>query len=254
VRGAGARIAHTLTGLLAPPVEVSAERAAAVGRHDGVVWLDPLDDSQRDTSRRGGVKAVFVSLGVATGEAFQVQVINDGKRPVNLLADGVVLEPVAKGVQDQIRRQMETAIKGRGTRAPAPSVARLDAYCMEYLKLPPAPGTVFRVASAGLQSQFAPMRRVLQAAQRLEKLGQLKPDSNPLDYFHAIRQWALWTKEQGFNAETFGKAFVEHARKNFVAAKQPWTRQIEAQIAGLVPHRWQEIAMVIQEADKQGQR
>jgi hypothetical protein len=95
------------------------------------------------------------------------------------------------------------------------------------------------------------MRRVLQAAERLEKLGVLKPDSNPIEYVHSIRQWALWTKEQGFNQESFGKAFVDHARKNFAAAKQNWTKQIEAQVIGLVPHRWQDIATVLQEADKQ---
>jgi hypothetical protein len=93
---------------------------------------------------------------------------------------------------------------------------------------------------------------VLQAEQRLEQLGKLAPDIDPTLYFHQLRQWALWTKAQGFTSDTFAKAFVDHARKNLEAAKQPWTKAIESQIASLVPHRWQEITAVLQEATRGG--
>jgi hypothetical protein len=199
---------------------------------------------------RNAVKAVFVSTGIATGEAFQVTAINDGARPISLQADGVVLEPVASGGADQARKQMQDAIRKRGSKAPAPTVAMMSGYCLDYLKEPPTLGSLFRIASPEVQAKFAPLRRVLQAEERLEQLGQLVPDIDPAQYFHQLRQWALWSRAQGFTPEAFAKEFVDHARKNIVAAKQPWTKQIESQIAGLVPHRWQEITMVLQQAQQ----
>ena len=124
----------------------------------------------------------------------------------------------------------------------------LNAYCLEFMRQPPTMGTLFRIASPELQRRFAPMRKILQAARKLQEAGLLTPDSNPADYFHSIKQWALWTREQGFDVERFGKAFIEHTKKNFAAAGRQWTRQIEDAVLGIVPGRWGDILKVLEAA------
>ena len=193
-----------------------------------------------------GLKTVFVSLGTATGEAFDASILNETGGPISLKGDGIVLESIAKGAQDSVRKQVQDAVKAHHGKPPA--TVRISSYCLDYLKPPPVAGGLFRVAAADVQAKYASLRKVLQSAEELEKLGRLAPDIDPKEYFHQIRQWALWSKAEGFTKETFAKEFVDHARKNFTAARQPWTKQIESQIAGLVPHRWQEITMVLQEA------
>jgi hypothetical protein len=176
--------------------------------------------------------------------------VNGGPRALQLQADAVVLEPLAPAAGDRVVKAMQDVIKQRGSKAPAPSVAPLNGYCLEYHKPPPAAGSLFRVAAREVQERYAELERVLQAEERLEQLRQLVPDGDPTQYFHSLRQWALWSKAEGFTEQAFAKEFVEHARLNSLAAKAPWTSQIASQIAGLVPHRWQEIAMVLQEAAK----
>lgn len=78
------------------------------------------------------------------------------------------------------------------------------------------------------QRAFAPVARALEAADRLREAGLLDPDTNPESYFHSIRQWAVWTLEQGFEAETFVEAFVEHTKKNLSEAGRESSEQIEA--------------------------
>jgi hypothetical protein len=212
--------------------------------------LPHLDGGTALSRQRASLKAAFVSLGSATGEAFDAVILNDGDRPLNVAGDAVVLESVSKGSQDRVRRQLQDALKAHAGKGQV--AEHVDGYCLEYLKAPPEAGRMYRLASPDVQAKYANLRHVLQAEERLEQLGRLVPDMDPKEYFHQLRQWALWSKAQGFTSSSFGAAFIDHARKNFAAAKQPWTRAIEAQIASLLPHRWQEIVMVMQEADKAG--
>lgn len=62
-------------------------------------------------------------------------------------------------------------------------------------------------------------------------------------------QWALWSKERGFDMKLFGEAFVERTRKNFEAARQPSTKPIQETVRTLVPHRWKDIERVLDEAE-----
>ena len=65
------------------------------------------------------------------------------------------------------------------------------------------------------------------------------------EYFDAIRQWAIWTREQGFDQRGYTRAFVEHSRKNIVSAGRRWTSDIERAIAALTPARWAAIQQVL---------
>jgi len=191
-----------------------------------------------------GMSTLLTSLGTSTGEAFEIQVANDGKQPINLTGNGVVVEPLKRAVAQQAKQQI-SRLASRN-----PITQKLDAYCLEMLRQPPSLGTIFRVASPELQQKFAPMRRVLQAGQRLQQAGLLKPDSDPKGYFSAIKQWALWTRERSFDEKSYGDAFVEHTKKNAKEAGVQWTGQIEDGIRGLVPGRWKAITQILQAADQ----
>ena len=140
---------------------------------------------------------------------------------------------------------MQQAVASR-----TPTKVRINAYCLEFLKQPPTPGMMFRLAAADVQQQFAPMRNILKAARTLEKAGLIRPDSNPIEYMHSIKQWAVWTKENKFNVKSFGTAFVEHAKKNMRAAGRQWTKPIEEALMGAVPHRFEEISQILKLAEQ----
>jgi hypothetical protein len=92
------------------------------------------------------------------------------------------------------------------------------------------------------------MRRILQASRKLQDLGLLHPDSDPTEYFHSIRQWALWTRENDFDASSFEKVFVDRTEKNFTASRRAWTKDIEKLVRELVPNRWEDIQNVLEES------
>jgi hypothetical protein len=76
----------------------------------------------------------------------------------------------------------------------------------------------------------------------------LHPDSEPAAYSHSIRQWAVWTVEQGFDETAYADAFVRHTRKNIEAARQKWSREMEETLRRAVPSRWRDIQAVLGEA------
>ena len=162
-----------------------------VGHERGVggVHYDRILHAERD--HKVPHPKVMTSLGTSTGEAFEIQVVNDGTEPVRL-SGSLVLQPIAKEAHAAVQRQLQRALPRGAT------TARLNAYCLEFLRQPPGPGALFRIAPPEMQKQFAAMRGVLDASRRLRDAGVLQPDSEPKAYFHAIRQWAIWTKAQQF--------------------------------------------------------
>lgn len=195
----------------------------------------------------GGVRTLLTSLGTSTGEAFRIQVINDGPIPIRLGGDGIVVEPLKQAAAQQAARQMQRAA-GR-----SPVTATLSGYCLEFLRHPPSAGTLFRVAGRDMQQRFEPMRRILRAADRVARAGLLNPDSNAATYSDSIAQWALWATEQKFTQASFEKAFLEHTQKNVRAAGQQWTGAMETAVRGLVPNRWADISRVLR-ASSSGRR
>lgn len=192
------------------------------------------------------VRTVITSLGVSSGRAFTVQAANSGDTPVNGAAMGLVVEALERESGRTVQEDFEKDASGNDVRQlPA------DGYCLEYLREPPEEGTVFRVAPGEVQKRFEPARRILAATQQLQELGLLTPDSDPLQYLHSIRQWAIWSQEQGFMDElSFGKAFLERTQKNFAAADRPWTDEIANIVRGLVPNRWKDVSAVLQKAEE----
>lgn len=82
----------------------------------------------------------------------------------------------------------------------------------------------------------------------MQTAGLLRPDSNPVAYADAIKQWAVWAAEQNLNEARFTEAFLGHSRKNVEAARQQWTRPMEDMIRKVSPNRWGDIVRVLQGA------
>jgi hypothetical protein len=193
-------------------------------------------------------KVLVRSLGTLGGGAMEMQVFGAEPGQERISAEGLVVEPVELGAAMKQRLEQEVrALAGQN-----PITASLDAYCLDFLRQPPDLGTVFRIADRELQQRFAPLRDVLQAGRKLHDLGLLNPDSDPEEYFHSIRQWALWSVQENLDAGSFGDAFIEHTRKNFETAGQPWTDEIEGLVKSLVPNRWQDIERIVEEARSSG--
>lgn len=171
-----------------------------------------------------------------------MEALNTSGRPVRIEKMTLVVEPVHADAASRVRRELEQFRTHKPTAIPAAG------YCLEHYREPPAAGTLFRIAPPEVQQRFNHARRILEAAGLLQRAGVLQPDSNARSYFHWIRQWALWTKEEGFSLDAFKNAFLDQTRKNVIAAGQAWTPQIEAAVVGAVPHRWQEIQQILEVA------
>jgi hypothetical protein len=185
----------------------------------------------------GGIAAVAVSNGISTGpDAFDVHMLNFGK-PAYVRGEGAVLEPVTGAEADRLRALLNRLPPNRTTRVSAP------AYCLEKNARTPAKGEIYVLAAGDRQRTFDPARRILSASDRVR--GRLRPDSDPDAYFHSIRQWAIWSHEQGYDEARFTEAFVRHARENVEAAGRQWTPAIEALVRERSPQRFADIRLML---------
>jgi hypothetical protein len=185
--------------------------------------------------------AFFTSTGVSAGEAFRMVLVNESGEPIELSNDPFVLEPLARLSQKEIDRELQRL--GAAKRLTVTALG----YCLEFAKLAPPAGMVFRVASLPVQQKFAAARPVMQASQTLLDAGQLTGGTGG-SYLHQVRQWAIWTLEQRFDEAGFVRAFLEHARKNLESSGRRLTRELEAAVRQALPARWQDVQQVLNAA------
>ncbi|HUP01124.1 MAG TPA: hypothetical protein VM737_06340, partial [Gemmatimonadota bacterium] len=182
------------------------------------------------------------ALGGSTGEVMKVHVVNPGPDPIEI--DGYfALEPV-----DLSPEEREGIFESVRTAAGNHVEAVIDFYCLEFGVAAPAAGVVYRIAPPAAQEAFAPAARAIEAARRLNEAGLLSPDTNPESYYHAIRQWSIWTLEQRFDQAGFVAAFVEHTRKNAEARGVAWTDAVAAAVRTSGEGRWRDVARILEEA------
>ena len=192
------------------------------------------------------VKVIVTSLGRSAGDAFEMTLINEAVQPVRLDGRAVVLEPVGNVTRAAAEKAVSSATRsGRLT-------TTLKGYCLEFLKLPPTSGMLFRIAPDATQRRFAFIAGIFDASRKLVDAGLLRPPSgdpsDPAAYFDSLRQWAIWAREESFDEARYTRAFVDHSRKNVEAAKQRWTSELQGAITALAPARWQAIRQVLAEA------
>lgn len=231
-----------LLGLLRPPAyHADAALIARTSRPTRSRGVSRFDSDQTVASA-SPIQLLFRSLGGSAGEILEMQVFKNGPGPVRLEGLEVVLEPLKENATRQITNELQKRA------AKAVQTIRLNGYCLEFLKAPPSPGTMFRIAPQAIQQQFAPMRKIMSATRRVHNAGHLNPDSNPTSYFHSIRQWAIWTTEQRLDQDGFKRRFIEHTRKNVLAAGRPWSKDLEGLVEKTVPNRWNDIGKVLNAA------
>lgn len=202
-------------------------------------WRDSSGPGSQASTAPPTVKAIFVATGRSSGAAFQMTVAYDGPTPLEVVDPGFVLEPV-QGVNAAEAERELSKLKGRR------NSVTIDGYCLQMRKPPPAAGMVYRLAKNPIQERNAHLAPIMIASKVLKEAGQLHPDTDPIQYFHTIRQWALWAHEQGWKTEAeFADAFVEHSKKNVTAAGRQWTTELDQSVRRLLPNRWRDIGAVM---------
>ena len=184
------------------------------------------------------------ALGGPTGEVFEVTVV--GPEPVNL-SGYAAIEPVelSPRERDEIRERIREMPGVRRT-------IKANGYCLDFVKLVPPEGAVFRLAPAAAQQAFQPVAKVLQAARELRDAGLLQVDNDPEGYLNSIRQWALWTVTEGFDQEEFTAAFSKQVRENLEGGGQAWTDPVAAAVRRHAESRWADIQQILELAQPTG--
>jgi hypothetical protein len=194
-----------------------------------------------------GLKVFLTTVGNVPGNAFKMVVVNESGAAVQLAADPFVLEPIQRVSAAQIDRELQRLSSFKQ------ATSTIDAYCLEIAKLPPTVGTVFRIANQATQARFGSTRPLVKAAQDLMDAGKLVGGKGDA-YLHAARQWAVWSLQENFDEGSFGRAFIEHSKRNLAAARRPWTREIEGAIHQLLPGRWRDVKQILDSAASNASR
>lgn len=182
------------------------------------------------------------SLGGSTGEVLRAHLVNSGSGPIEI--DGLfAVEPVSlsPGERDRV---LESVRQAAGSHIDV----EVSFYCLQFGAAAPPEGVVYRIARPAKQQRFQPAALALAAARRLYETNLLSPDTNPESYFHSIRQWSVWTLEQGFDHKSFLAAFLEHAKKNVEDAGQEWSDEFADAVRRSAEGRWGDITKILGEA------
>jgi len=211
-----------------------------VAQDPGLV-LQALDDGK-------DLPAPVAGLGAGWGGRFQPVALwtaGPSLRPlVPVSRPGGALERAAAASLQQVEQ-----IRALLARLPEDLVTTvsLTGYCLEKNIRPPAPGEIYLLAAGDKQQRFDDSRRIMAAAPRVRPL--LDPDSDPGEYFHATVQWAIWTHEEGYDADSFVEAFVAYTRTNVAGANMEWTPEVETMVRQLSLHRFDDVQKVLREAE-----
>lgn len=189
------------------------------------------------------LRMLVTSLGVSTGDAFRVQFVNQGFGPVALPRGGVTLRPLKKAAAARALSEF-SALSGRVT------TMNLFGYCLNYQKHAPRAGMVYVLAPRAVQERNLAVRELLRAATALNAAGLIKPEGDPREYLHSIRQWAVWTREQNFTERTFTRAMLDRAKKNLSGNQRQWTTDDDRFVRASAARRWADVSRVLALADK----
>lgn len=240
-------------GSLASAIAQWLTRVQPVYASSSRVWRAPGDDyraswraSAEQALARGypRLTAVIRAIGTSQGEAFNVQIVNEGPIPAELYGESVIVEPIKRSAHDQTARAIERLVP-QAKSAPAFTV---EGYCVDFALAPPDKGMLFRIASPQVQARYASTKRVLQAALKLSTAGRLNPDSNPKLYVESIKQYAVWTELEHWDFQRFSDAWRSMTEKQMKAAKRPYTAQMDAALKSAAPGRWRDIQAILSAA------
>jgi len=190
-----------------------------------------------------GLIGMISSKGGSTGPVFDIRLLNMGK-PARVEGDAI-FEPLSATEADAVRNALAGLMGSVNSVFDTPGTG----YCVEQDKTVPGAGELFRFANAAKSAEFSYAQKVLAGAREVEGAGLLHPDSDPGDYTHSTRQWAIWTAEKSFDKEGFTDSFLEHTREVLAANGTEWSEQIEDAVRGLIDNRWNDVKQVLDAAN-----
>lgn len=214
------------------------------------------------------VEILVQSRGGSTGQVLDMLILNYGG-PVAIRTGRLILEPLVEpDAETRIRIEQFRAAAWTGAPVPPAFTDRgtgssglparpaganvvplvLEGFCLQLERAVPVAGTVYRIADRAVQQSGGPVGAILDAGSLLQELGGLHPDTDHEDYFHSIRQWAIWVHEEGMDREAFEREFVEHVRRSFEAADHAWTPDIERRVNEFIPNRWNDVVAILEVA------
>ncbi len=231
-----------LPGLSAPPALAARGFGRLMPRSFNASRLDslvvPPAQGGGSAANAPGVKLFFVDTGRSSGASVKMTVVNEGAKPITIVGGAFVLEPVQGLSERDVAREI-ARLKSRKSVS-----VTIDAYCLNMRKPAPDAGMVMRLVAKPEPAVLTPVQKIASAARVLYDARQIQPDSDPLQYRHALLQWAIWTQEQQFIEQTFTQAFIDHSRENLESAGQRWTPALEGTLRKLAPGRWRNIQRV----------
>ena len=181
----------------------------------------------------------LVANGKSTGDSFVIQVLDPtGKVKTVRVPEGTVLEALMPGAAKPLAA-------GAGGNVVTQT---LDAFCLEFHKLPPKPGTIYRIADPATQQKFQNTRFVMEATREMFQAKKLHPIGDPKGFGEGIRQYALWTKLENWGKYEFTQNIIERTKKNAEELHVSWTAQMESGLRAVIPGMWSDVSQVLDDA------
>jgi len=176
----------------------------------------------------------LVANGNSTGEAFALYVHDpSGRMKTIALPLGTVLEPTGQRLTNQ------AVADAAGAKQP------VNFYCYQFHNQPPSPGSLYRIADPSEQASNEPLRYVLAAVDWLNAEGKLHPDIEVPQYLDAIRQYAVWSKQENWDQKAFTENWIERTKTNAKNLNVKWNKQMEKALNQAAPGRWSDISQAL---------
>lgn len=159
-----------------------------------------------------------------------------------------VVSPVTPEAQRTIEKQIASVTKrGSGTH-----LARIAAagYCVDARKDGAPTGRLFMIAENATSEQYASIRYVRRVGDVAAAGGFLRPQGDPDAYGRFVTQYAIWTKLEHWSQTQFTEEFITRSKTTALAQHKPWNADTEKTLRALAPHRWSEVQLMIQAADR----
>jgi hypothetical protein len=107
---------------------------------------------------------------------------------------------------------------------------------------------LYRIAGPDKQRVNEPVRYILAGVDYLKARNQLHPDIELPEYLDAIRQYAIWSKQEKWDQKLFTENWIERTRKNAQNLKVKWTKDMEKTLREAAPGRWRDISQSLEVA------
>jgi len=193
----------------------------------------------------------IVSGGNGGALPFQMQMLDPSGTVKDIAApEGTVLQPIKRDVANKQKLAAAAGANAAGHML----TQQLSAMCLEFLKLPPPAGMLYRIADQALQDKYKPLLPLLRAGREAAAQGKLHPDSDPNEYAKSILQYAIWSWLGKWDQQQFAQMLVERTKKNAEAMHVKWTKEMEQALFSLAPRRWADISQVFQLAQQLSQQ